>query len=99
MVPPIFPGAFEVPTVPLHALMLVTIGILGAVGHFMLIRAHGLAPATLLAPFGYAQLLVVGTLGWLVFGQLPDGVALTGIVLIVISGLGLVIASRRPSSG
>ena len=53
--------------------MLVAIGILGAVGHFLLIRAHALAPATLLSPFGYTQLLVVLTLGWLVFGELPDG--------------------------
>ena len=81
-----FPGAFTVPTVPLHAVLLVAIGILGAVGHFLLIRAHGLAPATLLAPFGYTQLLVVLVLGWLVFGQLPDGIALTGIALI--AGLG-----------
>ena len=96
IVPPIFPGAFQIPTVPLHAAMLATIGILGAVGHFMLIRAHAHAPATLLAPFGYTQLLVVLTLGWLVFDQLPDAIALTGIALIAGSGLGLIIASRRP---
>lgn len=95
VVPPAFPGAFTVPTVPLHAVMLGVIGILGAVGHFMLIRAHALAPATLLSPFGYAQLVVVLTLGWIVFGQLPDGVALAGIVLIAGSGLGLILASRR----
>ena len=97
VVPPIFPGAFEIPTVPLHAVMLGIIGILGAIGHFLLIRAHALAPATLLSPFGYTQLLVVLTLGWLVFDQLPDGIALAGIALIAGSGLGLVIASRRPS--
>jgi drug/metabolite transporter (DMT)-like permease len=95
VVPPLFPGAFTVPTVPLHAVLLVVIGILGAVGHFLLIRAHGFAPATLLAPFGYTQLLVVLLLGWLVFGQLPDGIALTGIALIAGSGLGLILASRR----
>jgi len=67
----------------------------GAVGHFLLIRAHGLAPATLLSPFGYTQLLVVLALGWLVFGQLPDAIALTGIALIAGSGLGLILASRR----
>ena len=99
VVPPVFPGAFEVPTVPLHAVMLVTIGILGAVGHFMLIRAHAHAPATLLAPFGYTQILVVMTLGWLVFDQLPDAIGLTGIALVVGSGLGLIIASRRPIPG
>ena len=95
-IPPVFPGSISgLPAVPLHAAMLAGIGILGAVGHFLLIRAHGLAPATLLAPFGYTQLLVVLVLGWLVFGQLPDGVALTGIALIAGSGLGLIIASRR----
>lgn len=98
VVPPVFPGAFEIPTVPLHAAMLGLIGVLGAVGHFMLIRAHAHAPASLLAPFGYTQILVVLTLGWLVFGQLPDGIALTGIGLIAGSGLGLVLASRRPAS-
>lgn len=95
VVPPVFPGAFEIPTMPLHAAALAVIGVLGAVGHFMLIRAHALAPATLLSPFGYTQLVVVLTLGWLVFDQLPDGIALAGIALIASSGLGLVIASRR----
>jgi drug/metabolite transporter (DMT)-like permease len=95
VVPPVFPGAFEIPTVPLHAAALGVIGVLGAVGHFMLIRAHALAPATLLSPFGYTQLVVVLTLGWLVFDQLPDGIALIGIALIASSGLGLVLASRR----
>jgi drug/metabolite transporter (DMT)-like permease len=95
-IPPVFPGAIsDVPTVPLHAALLAIIGVLGAVGHFLLIRAHALAPATLLAPFGYTQLLVVLVLGWLVFGQLPDGIALAGIVLVAGSGLGLIIASRR----
>jgi drug/metabolite transporter (DMT)-like permease len=92
----VFPGFFVVPTVPLHAAMLTAVGILGAVGHFLLIRAHAMAPATLLAPFGYTQLLVVLTGGWLVFGQLPDGIALGGIALIASSGLGLILASHRP---
>ena len=94
-IPPVFPGSISsLPAVPLHAAMLAGIGVLGAVGHFLLIRAHGLAPATLLAPFGYTQLLVVLSLGWLVFGQLPDGIALTGIALIAGSCLGLIITAR-----
>jgi drug/metabolite transporter (DMT)-like permease len=94
-IPPVFPGSvFDVPTTPLHAGMLTAIGVLGAVGHFLLIRAHGLAPATLLAPFGYTQLLVVLGLGWAVFGQLPDGIALTGIALIAGSGLALILTAR-----
>jgi drug/metabolite transporter (DMT)-like permease len=99
-IPPVFPGSISgLPSVPLHAAMLACIGVLGAVGHFLLIRAHGLAPATLLAPFGYTQLLVVLALGWLVFGQLPDGVALTGIGLIAGSGLGLILTARSSRPG
>ncbi len=98
VVPPVFPGAFTLPAVPLHAAMLATIGVLGAVGHFLLIRAHGMAPATLLAPFGYSQILVIMSLAFVFFGELPDGIALIGIVLIAGSGLGLILASRRPAA-
>lgn len=95
-VPAAFPGAaFDIPTQPLHFAMLCAIGVLGAVGHFLVIRAHHDAPATLLAPFGYSQLVVVTILGFVVFRQLPDALALGGMALVAGSGLGLVLASRR----
>jgi drug/metabolite transporter (DMT)-like permease len=97
VIPPAFPAAtLAMPSDPLHAAMLVGIGVFGAIGHFLLIRAHGLAPATLLAPFGYAQLVVVLILGWIVFGQLPDTLGLAGMALIAGSGLGLILANRYP---
>ena len=97
-VPPVFPGSVTgLPEVPLHLTMLIAIGVLGAVGHFLLIRAHHDAPATLLAPFGYTQLLVILILGFAVFGEVPDGLALTGIVLIAGAGLALVLSGRRPA--
>ena len=101
VVPLLFPGTVTgLPEVPLHLAMLAGIGILGAVGHFLLIRAHAHAPATLLAPFGYGQVVVILILGFAVFGELPDGLALTGIALIVGSGLMLVLSSRssRPAA-
>lgn len=96
LIPVLFPGSvLAFPTEPAHALGLVGIGVFGAVGHFLLIRAHVDAPATTLAPFSYTQLVVTLFLGWLFFDQLPDGIALAGIALIGASGLGLVLASRR----
>lgn len=41
------------------------------------------------------QILIVLVLGWILFSQLPDGIALAGIALITASGLGLILASRR----
>src|SRR5688572_19817993 len=96
VIPPVFPGSItSLPSVPLHLAMLAAIGVLGAVGHFLLIRAHAHAPATLLSPFGYGQLLVILILGFAVFGEIPDGLAMLGILLIAGSGLALILASRR----
>jgi drug/metabolite transporter (DMT)-like permease len=100
-IPAGFPAsAFDVPSTPLHLAMIVAVGILGAVGHFLLIKAHHDAPASLLAPFAYSQLVVVTVLGFLVFGQLPNTLALFGMGLVAASGLGLILASRRsPAPG
>jgi len=99
LIPLAFPGDFLVlPTELPHAAALLAVGVLGAGGHFLLIRAHADAPATVLAPFGYSQLLGALFLGWLLFDQMPDGTALAGIALIAASGVGLVLASRRRST-
>ena len=52
--------------------MLVMIGVLGSVGHFFLIVGHRLAPASVLSPFVYTQLVWVVILGYLVFDHLPN---------------------------
>jgi drug/metabolite transporter (DMT)-like permease len=99
VLPLVLPSSLTLPAQPLHAAMIVVLGLLGGVGHFLLIKAHALAPASLLAPFSYAQLVVVLILGWLVFGQLPDGLALTGMLLVVASGLMVIILNRpRPAA-
>jgi drug/metabolite transporter (DMT)-like permease len=96
--PLVLPSSLTLPAQPVHAALIVLLGLLGGVGHFLLIKAHALAPASMLAPFSYAQLVVVLILGWLVFGQLPDGLALAGMLLVVASGLMVIIVNRpRPA--
>ena len=82
------------PLVQLHAVLLCASWILGSVRQILLRRSQSMSPATLLAPFGYTQLLVVMLLGWIVFGELPDGIALIGIALVAGSGLGLILARK-----
>jgi drug/metabolite transporter (DMT)-like permease len=43
--------------------------------------------ASVLAPFSYTQLLWVSLLGFLVFGEVPDILTVTGAAVIVASGL------------
>jgi drug/metabolite transporter (DMT)-like permease len=58
------------------------VGVLGALGHLLLIRAYTLAPASTLAPWMYLQLLWSVAIGWFVFGHVPDAVTLAGMLLI-----------------
>jgi len=82
------------PTQPLHAALLAALGVLSAVGHFLLIKAHDLAPASTLAPFSYVQLLMVLAMGWLMFGELPDGLAFAGMALVAAAGLTVILLNR-----
>ncbi|WP_201831334.1 DMT family transporter [Microvirga zambiensis] len=61
-------------------------GILFAIGHWLVVLAYRHGNASLIAPFSYVQLIWAGTLGYLVFGTLPDSWTITGAAIIVTSG-------------
>jgi drug/metabolite transporter (DMT)-like permease len=85
---------FWVTPSPGQWLVLVWLGFLGALGHYLMIKAYQLAPASLLAPFDYTTLIWATILGFVVFGDLPDGWTVLGAVIIMSSGLYLI---RRES--
>jgi drug/metabolite transporter (DMT)-like permease len=68
-------------------LAMTAMGALGGLGHLILIRALTIAPASLLAPFVYSQIVWALVLGYLVFGDVPDRWMLVGCCVIVASGL------------
>jgi len=80
---------------PGDALMIASLGVYGGVGHFLLIRAFRHAPASMLSPFQYIQLVWATLLGWGIYGQLPDGLSILGMVIVVGSGLLVALAERR----
>jgi drug/metabolite transporter (DMT)-like permease len=75
--------------------LLVLLGLLAGLGHWFMINAYQRAPASLLTPFTYLQMLWATAYGYLVFGQLPDGVSFVGMAVIVASGVGLALHERR----
>ena len=87
------PFAWIAPTAK-GLLFFALIGITSGAGHFLTIKALEYAPASLLAPFAYIQLLWVSILGMVVFGDFPDSITLLGMAIVVAGGL-LVAASHR----
>ncbi len=69
--------------------------------------AHGYAPAATLAPLTYLSLVSATALGYLAFGDLPDGPTWLGAAIVVGSGLAVCDApglsagplTRSPSDG
>jgi len=79
------------------AFFLILLGFLAGVGHWCLTAAFLRAPASLLAPFTYLHMIWATIYGYLIFGQLPDGLSAFGMAVIVGSGIGLVWHERRSS--
>jgi drug/metabolite transporter (DMT)-like permease len=68
---------------------------LGASGHFLLIKALQLAPASILQPFSYTILIWATLVGFLVFGNLPDLLTVIGALVITSSGIYTFARERR----
>ncbi len=79
------PFSWQTPTLGGWAMM-ISLGLLAGCGHYGVIQAMRRAPATVLAPFGYVQLVWVSILGYLVFGDFPDNFTLLGAIIVVGSG-------------
>lgn len=75
-------------------MVLMSMGVFAAVGHYLFIVAHRFAPTSALAPFLYVQLISVTAFGYLVFGDLPDSFTVAGSAIIVASGIYLVHRER-----
>jgi len=69
-------------------------GVLGGLGHYLLAAAHRYAPATVIAPFLYQQVLYMALFGYLVFGDVPAPAVWVGAAIVIASGLYLFARER-----
>ena len=74
---------------------LVLLGVLAGIGHWCMTHAYLLAPASLLTPFPYLQILWATAFGYLMFGQHPDRLSALGMAIVVASGVALALWERR----
>ncbi len=67
--------------------LLAGVGVLGTAGHLLMTWALRFAPAASLAPIQYLEIPIATAVGWLVFRDLPNGLAAIGIAIIMCAGL------------
>ena len=77
----------------------VLIGVFGWVGHQLLTVAHRYAPASVLAPFVYLQLVFMTASSVWIFGSTPDEWVFIGAAVVIASGLYIWLRERQIGKG
>ncbi|SLN30785.1 DMT family transporter [Ruegeria meonggei] len=74
--------------------LLIAIGLLGTVAHLFMTWSLRYAPSATLAPMQYLEIPVATLFGWLIFHDLPDGIAALGIAITIAAGLYVILRER-----
>ncbi len=67
--------------------LLLSLGVFGGAGHYLFILAYRLAPAGIVTPFIYMQIVSMAALGYIVFDDVPDVWTFVGSTVVVASGI------------
>lgn len=86
---------FSLPHGAFPWMLLFLLGVVGTAGHLLMVQACKLAPASLLAPFQYLEIVNAVLLGLLLFGDFPTPSKWLGIAIIIGSGVYVFMRERR----
>jgi len=78
-------------------LLLLALGTLGTMAHLLMTWSLRFAPAATLAPMQYLEIPFATVIGWLVFRDFPNGLALIGIAITMAAGLYIIYRERALS--
>ncbi|MEM1077921.1 MAG: DMT family transporter [Pseudomonadota bacterium] len=80
---------------PWVAVLLIGAGLCGGAGQIMLTSAYRYAPASVVAPFDYASMLMALLVGYFIFAEVPTVPMLAGAVLVIASGAAIIWRERQ----
>lgn len=68
-------------------LKLLAVGVLASGAQILMTRAYAHAPAAQVGPFSYGIVVFAGLFGWAFWGELPDLLSLSGVLLVIAAGI------------
>jgi drug/metabolite transporter (DMT)-like permease len=83
----VLPFVWRTPSSLTHLALFCGMGVLGAMSHYFVALSLGFAPANVVTPFQYVQMLGSVLVGYLLFSDLPDAMTWLGAAIVVASGL------------
>ncbi len=79
--------------------LLVCVGFIGTTGHLLMSWSLRFAPSATLAPMQYLEIPIGAVFGWLLFSELPNGLAAVGISITILAGLYILNRERAIALG
>ncbi len=83
-----FPTSYELS-------LLIMAGLLGGVGQILLTESYRFAEVAVIAPFEYCSIILALLVGYFIFDELPTGIMMAGVALIVTAGIIIIERERR----
>jgi len=78
-------------------MLLLAVGVIGTVAHLLMTWSLRFAPSATVAPMQYLEIPFATIIGWLIFKDLPNGLAALGIAITMAAGLYIVYRERVTS--
>ncbi|SLN16912.1 Riboflavin transporter [Pseudoruegeria aquimaris] len=92
-------GLPPVPGDPATLGLILALGTLGTVAHLLMTWSLRFAPSATLAPMQYLEIPFATLIGWMIFRDLPNGLAALGIGVTMAAGLYIIHRERRAGRG
>ena len=74
--------------------LMLSLGLVAAIGHFLIILSFRYVEASLLAPFSYWEILMNIIIGYYFFGDIPDNWTWLGLFIIILSGIYILLRKK-----
>ena len=89
-----FPKNFILPNFP-QLMLLISLGIMGSLGHYFMSQAAKNADVAVTSPFEYSSFIFVGLMGFLIFAEVPTYSIYFGGLIIISSGIFIAYRERK----
>jgi drug/metabolite transporter (DMT)-like permease len=88
------PPYWEKPT-DTDLMLMLALGFIATLGHYLIIKSFEYTQASVLAPYGYSEIITASLVGYFAYGDFPDIYTWMGISIIIASGIYISIRERH----
>ena len=92
-----FPSDFAMPNI-VQLIPLMSLGVMGSLGHYFLSQAAKNAEVVVISPFEYSSFIFVGIMGYIFYNEVPSISIIIGGILIILGGVYIAYREQKVSN-